>query len=50
MTQGLIGVDWGTTNLRAFRFDAQGTVIARRVSERGAATHAKAFAILGGDI
>ena len=34
---GLIGVDWGSTNLRAFRFDAAGRVVDRRSSPRGAA-------------
>jgi 2-dehydro-3-deoxygalactonokinase len=34
----LIGVDWGTTNLRAYRFDGNGAVIERRSSPRGAAT------------
>ena len=33
----LIGVDWGSTNLRAFRFDAGGRVTGRRTSSRGAA-------------
>ena len=31
----LIGVDWGTTNFRAFRFDAAGQVIERRTSPAG---------------
>ncbi|MBP2276320.1 MULTISPECIES: 2-dehydro-3-deoxygalactonokinase [Sphingomonas] len=35
---GLIGIDWGTSNLRGFRFDAHGTVIERRASPRGIAT------------
>jgi 2-dehydro-3-deoxygalactonokinase len=35
---GMIGIDWGTTNLRAYRFDASGAVVARRSSPRGAAT------------
>lgn len=30
-----IGVDWGTTNARAFRFDAQGTVVETRHCESG---------------
>jgi 2-dehydro-3-deoxygalactonokinase len=38
---GLIGVDWGTTNLRAYRFDGSGAVIERRSSTRGAATLAR---------
>lgn len=32
----LIGVDWGTTNLRAFRFGPGGDVLERRASPRGA--------------
>lgn len=35
---GLIGIDWGTSNLRGFRFDATGKVIERRFSSRGIAT------------
>ena len=31
----MIAVDWGTSNFRAFRLDAQGAVAARRSSERG---------------
>lgn len=31
----LIGVDWGTSNLRAFRFDAAGAVADRREAPRG---------------
>lgn len=31
----LIGVDWGTSNLRAFRFDADGAVIDRREAPLG---------------
>lgn len=31
----MIGVDWGTTNFRAFRFDAAGQVIERRASPAG---------------
>lgn len=34
----LIGVDWGSTRLRAHAFDAQGGVIAMRETERGMAT------------
>ncbi len=33
---GLVGVDWGTTNLRVFRLDAEGRVLERRVDPRGA--------------
>ncbi len=32
----LIGLDWGSTNLRAFAFDQQGQVIDRRASDAGA--------------
>lgn len=35
---GLIGVDWGTTNLRAYRFDGDGRVTERRSSPHGAST------------
>lgn len=35
MTQ-LVGVDWGTTNLRAFRLDAEGEVLESRSDPRGA--------------
>jgi 2-dehydro-3-deoxygalactonokinase len=31
----LIAVDWGTSNFRAFRIDAQGVIVARRSSPRG---------------
>lgn len=31
----MIGVDWGTTNLRAYRFDDEGRVIERRLSAAG---------------
>jgi 2-dehydro-3-deoxygalactonokinase len=31
----LIGLDWGTTNARAFRFDAEGAVSERREATRG---------------
>lgn len=34
----MIGIDWGTTNLRAYWFDDQGVVTDRRSSARGAAT------------
>lgn len=34
----LIGLDWGSTNLRAFAFDASGNVIARTDSGAGALT------------
>ncbi|MDT0510011.1 2-dehydro-3-deoxygalactonokinase [Novosphingobium sp. MMS21-SN21R] len=33
----LIGIDWGSTNMRAFRFGASGEVLERRASPRGAA-------------
>ncbi|MEH6663857.1 MAG: 2-dehydro-3-deoxygalactonokinase [Brevundimonas sp.] len=33
----LVGVDWGTTNLRAFAMDGEGAVLARRADDRGAA-------------
>lgn len=32
----LIGIDWGTTNLRAFRLGAGGEILERRVSDQGA--------------
>lgn len=35
---GLIGVDWGNSNLRAFRFDAAGAVIESRQAPRGILT------------
>ncbi len=31
----MIGVDWGTSSLRAYRLDAAGTVLERRESDRG---------------
>ena len=34
----LIGLDWGSTNLRAYAFDAAGNVVDRRQSEAGALT------------
>lgn len=34
----LIGLDWGSTNLRAFAFDVDGQVIARRQADAGALT------------
>jgi 2-dehydro-3-deoxygalactonokinase len=34
----MIGVDWGTTNLRAFRFSGDGAVIDTRTSPRGIAS------------
>ena len=34
----LIGADWGTTNLRAYRFDAAGTLLERRAAPRGIST------------
>ncbi|MFM6829056.1 MAG: 2-dehydro-3-deoxygalactonokinase [Novosphingobium sp.] len=34
----LIGIDWGSTNMRAFRFGAAGEVLERRTSPRGAAS------------
>lgn len=34
----LIGLDWGSTNLRAFAFDASGKVVARRHADAGALT------------
>jgi 2-dehydro-3-deoxygalactonokinase len=33
----LVGVDWGSSNLRAYRFGTDGTVLERRESARGAA-------------
>lgn len=38
----LIGVDWGSSNLRAYRFGADGAVLERRESPRGAARLARA--------
>jgi len=35
MSAALIGVDWGTTNLRGWAFDTSGAVIARRASPAG---------------
>jgi 2-dehydro-3-deoxygalactonokinase len=32
---GIIAADWGTTNLRAFRFDRDGRVVDRRTAELG---------------
>ncbi|HPV24662.1 MAG TPA: 2-dehydro-3-deoxygalactonokinase, partial [Casimicrobium sp.] len=34
----LIGLDWGSTNLRAYAFAANGEVIDTRTSESGALT------------
>ena len=34
----LIGLDWGSTNLRAYAFDAAGNIVNRRQSEAGALT------------
>ena len=34
----LIGLDWGSTNLRAYAFDAAGSVVDRRQSDSGALT------------
>ena len=34
----LIGLDWGSTNLRAYAFDAAGNVVDRRQSDSGALT------------
>lgn len=34
----LIGLDWGSTNLRAYAFDQAGTVVDRRQSQAGALT------------
>ena len=34
----LIGLDWGSTNLRAYAFDAEGNVVDRRQSDAGALT------------
>ena len=34
----LIGLDWGSTNLRAYAFDAAGNIVSRRESDRGALT------------
>lgn len=33
----LVGIDWGTTNLRAFALGGEGAVLARRADARGAA-------------
>ena len=41
MPGGLIGVDWGGSSLRVFRFDANGRVVARRSSHRGVSTIAE---------
>lgn len=35
MSRAIVGVDWGTTNLRAFRFDASGAVTETRRSNTG---------------
>ncbi|MEJ0058830.1 MAG: 2-dehydro-3-deoxygalactonokinase [Terricaulis sp.] len=35
MNAPIIGVDWGTTNLRAFRFSDDGQVLETRRSESG---------------
>ena len=37
-SRAIIGVDWGSTNLRAFRFDADGAVVEVRRTESGART------------
>ena len=34
----LIGLDWGSTNLLAYAFDAAGNIVNRRQSEAGALT------------
>ena len=34
----LIGLDWGSTNLRAYAIDASGNIVNRRQSEAGALT------------
>jgi 2-dehydro-3-deoxygalactonokinase len=36
--QALVGIDWGTSSLRAARMDAAGTVLEQRASERGILT------------
>jgi 2-dehydro-3-deoxygalactonokinase len=36
--QALVGIDWGTSSLRAARMDANGTVLEQRASERGILT------------
>lgn len=36
--QSIVGIDWGSTNLRAFRFDADGLVADVRRAESGAST------------
>ena len=38
MPAALIGVDWGGSSLRVFRFDSAGAVVDRRASHRGVAT------------
>ncbi|HVY83751.1 MAG TPA: 2-dehydro-3-deoxygalactonokinase [Caulobacterales bacterium] len=38
MSSPVIGVDWGTTNMRAFRFDAAGNAIETRRSHAGTST------------
>lgn len=35
MTAALIGLDWGTTSFRAYRIDADGAVVERRMAPRG---------------
>lgn len=35
---GLIGVDWGNSNLRAYRFDAAGAVVETRTAHQGTLT------------
>lgn len=51
----LIGLDWGSTNLRAFAFAADGRVVSRRSSDAGALTlgdkqaFAAALAAVAGD-
>ena len=37
-SETLIGVDWGASNLRAFRFDLAGNVVERRSSPEGMKT------------
>ncbi len=38
MPAALIGVDWGGSSLRVFRFDGEGAVLEQRASHRGVAT------------
>src|SRR3712207_9374677 len=51
--RGAILVDWGTTNLRVYRTDANGSVIDRRSSDQGilkaAGRFAETFQELAGD-